>query len=479
MDTPKEACGIFGVYAPGQDVARITFFGLFALQHRGQESAGIAVSNGEEVAVYKQMGLVSQVFDEEILSRLRGHLAIGHTRYSTTGSSVIRNAQPILVNDGQVSLALGHNGNLLNALSLRTDLEAEGIVFRTTSDSEIMARLLHRELALGALPEEALRELALRVHGAYSLVILTQRALMAVRDPYGLRPLCVGELVDGEGYVVASETAALHVVGARLLREVEAGEALVVDEGGLRWLRIAEHPRPSLCIFEYIYFARPDSYLYGISLHTVRRRLGNELAREHPVEADVVIPVPDTGIPAAIGYSEVSGIPFGEGLIKNRYIHRTFIQPDQRLRQMGVKMKLSPLRETLEGRRVVMVDDSIVRGTTTGHIVRLLREAGAREVHVRISSPPIRWPCYYGIDMATKEELIAANHSVEEIRRHIGADTLGYLSLEGLQRAVGLPAERFCRACFEGQYPIPLTQEVVQEGKRRLERTMQPVAEAR
>jgi len=436
-------------------VARLTFFGLFALQHRGQESAGIAVANGEEICVHKQMGLVSQIFDERILFRLRGHIAIGHTRYSTTGSSVIRNAQPILLGNETCCLALAHNGNLINTVQLRTRLERLGMRFTATSDSEIIAHLVHRELAFGASVEEALAATVDKIVGAYSLVLLTERELIGVRDPYGLHPLCLGQL-DQEGYVIASETCALNVVGAQFVREIEPGEVVIVDEDGWHSYRVTSSPCNAMCIFEFIYFARPDSYIFGKSLHLCRQHMGEQLAVEYPVEAEVVIPVPDTGIPAAIGYAKASRIPFSEGLIKSRYIHRTFIQPDQRQREMGVRLKLTPLREVLAGRRVVMVDDSIVRGTTTGQIVRLLRDAGAREVHVRICCPPIKYPCFYGIDMATRQELIASSKTVEEIREHIGADSLGYLSARGLAKAIGVSSRNFCWACFKGRYPIPI-----------------------
>lgn len=459
VDHPHEECGVFGIYAPGEDVARITFFGLYALQHRGQESAGIAVSDGERVLVHKEMGLVSQVFDEETLGYLRGHIAIGHTRYSTTGSSVLRNAQPVICDSPLGTLAIAHNGNLVNAAPLRLQLQEAGVHFHGTSDSEIIARLLASELAEERDPLEAMRRVMQQMSGAYSLVALTPQYLIAARDPYGVRPLCLGR-INGH-YVIASETCALHVVGAEFVREIEPGEVLVIDEHGLREEQALPLQRHSLCMFEFIYFARPDSQIYHKTLHEVRRRMGQELAREHPAPgAHVVIPIPDTGIPAALGFSQASGIPYAEGLIKNRYIQRTFIQPDQRMRELGVKIKLNPLREVIAGRKLVMVDDSIVRGTTTGKIVRMLFEAGAKEVHVRITSPPIRYPCFYGIDMATREELVAATHSVEEIREMIGATTLGYLSIEGMLRAVGMKRPHFCLACFDGKYPIPVPRDV-------------------
>ncbi|MER3472860.1 MAG: amidophosphoribosyltransferase [Armatimonadota bacterium] len=459
FDHPREECGVFGIYAPGEDVARITFFGLYALQHRGQESAGIAVSDGERVLVHKEMGLVSQVFDEETLSYLRGHIAIGHTRYSTTGSSVLRNAQPIICESPIGTLAVAHNGNLVNAVHLRLRLQEAGVHFHSTNDSEIIARLLATELAENRDPLEAVRRVMQEISGAYSLVILMPHHLLAVRDPYGVRPLGLGR-INGH-YVVASETCALNVVGAEFVREIEPGEVVLIDANGIREEQALPLQRHSLCMFEFIYFARPDSHIYNRTLHEVRRRMGQELAREHPAPgAQVVIPIPDTGIPAALGFAQASGIPYAEGLIKNRYIQRTFIQPDQRMRDLGVKIKLNPLREVISGRKLVMVDDSIVRGTTTGKIVRMLFEAGAKEVHVRITSPPIRYPCFYGIDMATREELVAATHSVEEIRRMIGATSLGYLSIEGMLRAVRMKRHHFCLACFDGKYPIPIPRDV-------------------
>jgi amidophosphoribosyltransferase len=456
-DTPNEECGIFGIYAPGEDVARLTFFGLFALQHRGQESAGIAVSDGETVRMHKDMGLVTQVFDEEILARLHGHLAIGHTRYSTTGSSVLRNAQPLqcIMNAGTVAVA--HNGNLINTEELRLEMEARGNEFETTNDSEVIARLIAEQRECGAATvADAVRGAMKAIRGAYSLAILTENELIGVRDPYGVRPLCLGRL-GSDYWVLASETCALNTVGATFVRELAPGEIVVIGEHGVKRVPGVPMERESLCMLEMIYFARPDSVMYGNSLHAARRRMGMELAREHPAEgADLVIPIPDSGTPAALGFAEASGIPFGEGLIKNRYIQRTFIQPDQRMRDLGVRMKLTPIREALNGKRVVMVDDSIVRGTTTGKVVRLLLDAGAREVHVRISAPPVRFPCFYGIDMATQDQLIGAQHSVEEVRQHIGATTLGYLSEEGLSRALAVPNDNFCLACFTGDYPIEI-----------------------
>jgi amidophosphoribosyltransferase len=470
-DHPHEECGVFAVCAPGDDVARLAYFGLFALQHRGQESAGIAVSDGHRLKCHKEMGLVTQVFDEGVLQNLRGNQAIGHTRYSTTGSSVLCNAQPIQVETPFGPIAVAHNGNIVNTRQLRGELEAEGIRFESSNDSEVIARCigsLHR----GSIVD-AVRETMARVRGAYSVVVLTLNEVVAFRDPNGVRPLCLGKL-NSHGWIVASETCALNPLGAQFVREIEPGELVVLDREGCTDLVGEPRERPAMCVFEFIYFARPDSYIYGESMHVVRQRMGRELAAEHPVVADVVIPVPDGSVPAAYGYHEASGIPLSEGLIRNRYIGRTFIHPDQRQRELGVRMKFTPLRENLEGRKVVMVDDSIVRGTTTGQIVRLLKDAGAAEVHVRISSPPVKWPCFYGIDMADRRQLIGAHRSVEEIRQHIGADSLGYLSLEGLLRAArsSPDGDRFCHACFSGAYPIAVPKEV-QVTKLMLEETVE------
>lgn len=457
-DNPKEECGVFGIYAPGEDVARIAFFGLFALQHRGQESAGIAVSDGRRLRIHKEMGLVTQVFDEETIQSLSGLSAIGHTRYSTTGSSILCNAQPITRDSRVGEIAVAHNGNLVNTRTLREELEAEGCVFETSNDSEVIAQLL-AHLHTGCI-EETVRRAMQKLQGAYSLVILTPDKLIGVRDPYGVRPLCLGQINEGP-YVLASESCALVPVGAQYLREVEPGEIIVIDENGMQEMQALPTVRHATCLLEFIYFSRPDSMLYNRSIHQARRRMGHELAKEHPCpDAHVVIPVPDTSTPAAIGYAEASRIPYGEGVIKSRYIQRTFIQPNQRMRDMGARMKYTPLKETLAGKKVVMVDDSIVRGTTTDKLVRMLFDAGALEVHVRITAPPVKNPCYYGIDMANQEELVAAKHSVEEIRQLIGATSLGYLSLEGGMRAIGMNKDKFCRACFDGKYPIEVPQDV-------------------
>ena len=450
----REKCGVFGVHAPGEDVARLTFFGLHALQHRGEESAGIATSDGERLHVYAEMGLVMQVFNEDVLERLPGISAIGHTRYSTTGSSIQRNAQPLVVEGPHGSLALAHNGNIVNSDLLHADLASQGVEFETSTDSEVIARLI--ATAPGKDWVERIGHMMRRATGAYSLTLLTPDTLFAVRDPNGIRPLCIGRL-DG-GYVFASESCALDHLGAELMREVEPGEVVWVDESGLHsQFPLGESSaRPAMCLFEYVYFARPDSQLRGELLHTVRVRMGEQLAREHPAEADLVIGVPDSGTRGAIGYSLESGIPYAEGLIKNRYVGRTFIQPDQRLREVGVQLKFNPLPELLAGRRVVLVDDSIVRGTTTPRVIAMLRKAGAREVHMRITAPPITHPCFFGIDMGTRWELIGGRMTVPEIKEHIDADSLGFLSIEGLIKAVGLAKEQFCLACFTGDYPVPV-----------------------
>ena len=449
---------MFGVYAPGEDAARLTFFGLYSLQHRGQESAGIATSDGREINSYARMGLVAQVFDEGVLGSLKGGAGIGHTRYSTTGSSMLRNAQPFVVEGSAGRIALSHNGNVVNADLLRADLESRGVTFETSSDSEVIAALLAN--APGETWEERFELLMRRASGAYCLTVLTLDAVFGVRDPYGIRPLCIGRLNDdGGGYVFASESCALDHLGAEFIREVEPGEVVRLDRDGLHsFFPGAEPARPAMCLFEYIYFARPDSRIAGELLHPVRMRMGEQLAREYPVEADLVIGVPDSATPAAIGYAHESGIPYAEGLIKNRYVGRTFIEPDQRLREQGVQLKFNPLREVLEGKRLVVVDDSIVRGTTTPRVVAMLRRAGATEVHMRITAPPITHPCFYGVDMATRGELIGAHQSVDEIRRHIGADSLGYLSLESTVAATRQEEGALCTACFSGSYPteVPL-----------------------
>jgi amidophosphoribosyltransferase len=446
-ESPKEECGLFGVWAPGEDVSRLTYFGLFAQQHRGQESAGMAVSDGQNLLVYKELGLVSQVFDEATLGTLQGDLGIGHTRYSTTGSTTWENAQPAFKTDGERSLALGHNGNLVNTLELA---ERSGRAAAATTDSDLVAGILAGRLEAG-LWDASLAVLP-DLRGAFCFVMMDERSVYAARDPHGLRPLSIGRLPNG--YCVASETCALDIVGATFIRDVEPGELIRFDDRGPRSARFAESPRKALCIFEFVYLARADSRIQGATVHEVRRTLGRRLAMEAPAEADMVMPVPDTGHSAGQGYAEVSGIPYGEGLMKNRYVGRTFIQPSQSLRERGVKLKLNPIPDAIRGKRLVVIDDSIVRGTTTRQIVQALREAGAAEVHTRITCPPIQWPCFYGIDMPTRHELVASDLSVEEIRRFVGADSLGYLSLDGMVAATGAPREDFCRACFDGEYPI-------------------------
>jgi len=448
-DNPKEACGVFGIYAPGAEVARLAFFALYALQHRGQESAGIATCNGHTAPLHKALGLVAQVFNEDNLHVLQGHLAIGHTRYSTTGAVKLPNAQPYLIETAMGPLGVSHNGNLTNTAVLRRDLLQRGFGLSSSSDSEVITQ------SLSGMPAQTwkgrIAGCMAQAEGAYSLTLLTRDAVYAVRDPWGLRPLCLGQL-NGAGWVAASESCALGTIGAEFVREVQPGEIVRLDENGITAWQGRAPERPALCVFEYIYFARPDSVLEGRSVHRVRRALGARLAREHPIEADMVIGVPDSATAHAIGYSNEAGIPFGAGLIKNRYIGRTFIQPDERLRKLGVALKFNPLTD-LGGKRIVLVDDSIVRGTTSGPIVNLLRQAGAKEVHMRIASPPIRHPCFMGVDMATRRELCAARMSVSEIAQHVGADSLGYLSVEGLEQVVG-PGSGHCRACFTGEYPV-------------------------
>lgn len=451
----REACGVFGVYAPGEDVARITFFGLYALQHRGQESAGIATSNSRTLYLKTGMGLVSQVFDEDDLSYLPGTFAIGHTRYSTTGASRLDNAQPFRVSGPNGELALGHNGNIVNAEGLRDELKRDGIACSTGSDSEVIAQLLAH--APGLDWKERWSYVMRKLNGAYSLAVITPDALMMARDPMGNRPLCLGKL-DG-GWVAASESCAFDHLGATFIREVEPGEVIYIDAEGLQSFKPVDdlEQRQAFCVFEYIYFARPDSVLDSKLLYSVRLNLGRELAKEHPApSADIVIGVPDSATAAAIGYSQASGIPFVEALVKNRYVGRTFIKPDQRLREIGVQLKFNPLREMLHNKRVVLVDDSIVRDTTSTRVIQMLKKAGAREVHMRVTSPPITHPCFYGIDMGTRWELIAAKKTVDEICEHIGADSLGYLSKEGLEAATATPKSKLCMACFSGEYPSPV-----------------------
>ncbi len=510
---PREACGVFGVWAPGEDVAKLTYYGLYALQHRGQESAGIAVSDGSRIVVHKEMGLVAQVFDEPALTALRGHIAVGHCRYSTTGASVWANAQPTFRSTPTTSLALGHNGNLINTRELaallgETGQGSGGIA--ATSDTDVLTALFvsgrvppgaasvasavppgaasvapagAASVASAVAPagaasvapagaavgspagssagapegvEAAAAAVLPLAKGAYSLVFMDEQTLYAARDPHGFRPLVLGRLKGG--WVVASETAALDIVGATFVREIAPGELVCINGRGVRSRTFAA-PQPSGCLFEYVYLARPDTTISGRGVHATRVAVGRRLAAEHPADADLVIPVPESGTPAAIGFAEASGIPFGQGLVKNPYVGRTFIQPSQTIRERGIKLKLNPLRDAIAGRRLVVVDDSIVRGTTQRALVAMLREAGAAQVHVRVASPPVTWPCFYGIDFATRAELIAGHLSPAEICASIGADSLGYVSLEGLTEATGLSASRLCRACFDGQYPIPVAED--------------------
>lgn len=457
IDKPEEACGVFGIYAPGQEVAKLTYFGLYALQHRGQESAGIATFDGRQLHEHRDMGLVSQVFSPEILNELPGHLAIGHTRYSTTGSSRRCNAQPVIVKTKLGDLALAHNGNLVNTSELRDYLVARGCELNTTIDSETIAIAIGEEVNAGKGWVEAAIAACKLCKGAFSLTIATPDGIMAIRDPNGIRPLVLGLMPDRVNhYVVASETCALDIIGADYERDVNPGELLWITADGVEAIDWAPKAQPKLCVFEMIYFARPDSWVNQESLYSYRMRLGKQLAEESLVKADIVIGVPDSGIPAAIGFSEASKIPYAEGLIKNRYVGRTFIQPTQEMREAGIRMKLNPLRDVLQGKRVIVIDDSIVRGTTSRKLVKALRDAGATEVHMRISSPPVTHPCFYGIDTDTQDQLIAATKSVAEIAAQIGVDTLAYLSWEGMLAATGREPNNFCSACFTGDYPVDI-----------------------
>ena len=457
FDKPQEACGLFGIYAREPlTVARLTYFGLYALQHRGQESAGIAVSDGKEIRSHLGMGLVSQVFNEENLKTLEGFLASGHVRYSTTGTSHLCNAQPIIIESKFGPIALSHNGNLVNTEELIQKLRTLGYQFKGSTDSEVIAALISysTEPTLETAVVAALKQ----IDGAYTLIVMSKNKLIGLRDPVGLRPLAIGDL--NGSFVLASESCGLDIIGAKLVREVSFGEMVVIDENGLSSQMWTTERKSALCVFEFIYLARPDSVIGSRSLYSARVEMGRQLAIEFPSDADLVVPVPDSGNPAAIGYAEQSGIPFSEALIKNRYVGRTFIQPNQELRDLGVRLKLNPIPEIVSGKRVVLVDDSIVRGTTSRQIVRLLKEAGAREVHMRVSSPPIISPCYYGIDTASKSELIGATMNIEEIRRHMDADTIGYLSLEGMLKAIRIPSDTFCKACLTGHYPIKVPEKL-------------------
>lgn len=463
LDKPEEACGVFGVYAPGEDVAKLTYFGLYALQHRGQESAGITTFEiGKEQTrphMHKGMGLVSQVFNDDVLEPLKGDIAVGHTRYSTTGSSRIVNAQPALVETPLGSLALAHNGNLVNALELRQALEGMGCTVLSSTDSELIAVAIAQSIQAGNPWLEGTINACRQCRGAFSLVIGTPEGLMGVRDPHGIRPLVIGILhrenfQTPQRYVLASETCALDIIGAEYLRDVEPGELVWITEAGMASFHWSPQPQRKLCVFEMIYFARPDSMMHGENLYSYRLRLGQRLAQESPVDADLVIPVPDSGVPAAIGYSQESGILYGEGLIKNRYVGRTFIQPTQHMRELGIRMKLNPMRGALEGKRVIVVDDSIVRGTTSRKLVKALWECGAAEVHMRISSPPVTHPCFYGIDTDNQDQLIAAKFSVDDIAAQLGVTSLAYLSWQGMIETTREEADSFCSACFTGNYPV-------------------------
>ena len=474
---PQDQCGVFGVWAPGEEVAKLSYFGLYALQHRGQESAGIATADGEKILVFKDMGLVSQVFNEAALESLQGHIAVGHTRYSTTGSSHWKNAQPTLGRTAYGTVALGHNGNLTNTTELLELLQKRypnhdgDLRSGNTTDTAVITALL------AGNPDSSLEATALEllplVKGAYCLVFMDETTLYAARDPQGVRPLVLGRLE--RGWVVASESAALDIVGASFVREIEPGELIAIDENGLRSTRFASAKRAG-CVFEYVYLARPDTSINGRVVYEARVEMGRTLAREYPVEADLVMPTPESGTPAAIGYSEQSGIPFGHGLVKNAYVGRTFIQPSQTIRQLGIRLKLNPLREVIAGKKLVVVDDSIVRGNTQRALVKMLKEAGAAEVHVRISSPPITWPCFYGIDFASRAELIASGIGVEEVRQSIGADSLGYLSREGMIAATSQDEDTLCTACFTGKYPIELPT-ADRLGKNLLERGVASIRE--
>ena len=469
-DKPEEACGVFGVYVPGEDAAKLTYFGLYALQHRGQESAGIATFEGTQVNLHKDMGLVSQVFNESILQTLPGSVGVGHTRYSTTGSSRKVNAQPAVVETRLGSVALAHNGNLVNTVQLREELLNNNCNLVTTTDSEMIAFAIAEEINAGADWLNGCIRAFHRCQGAFSLVIGTSAGIMGVRDPNGIRPLVIGALGENPvRYVLSSETCGLDIIGAEYLRDVEPGELVWITEEGLASFQWSQKPQRKMCIFEMIYFARPDSVMHNESLYSYRMRIGRRLAQESPADADLVIGVPDSGIPAAIGYSQVSGIPYAEGLIKNRYVGRTFIQPTQSMRESGIRMKLNPLKDVLYGKRVIIVDDSIVRGTTSRKLVKALREAGALEVHMRISSPPVTHPCFYGIDTDSQEQLIAASMSVEEIAKQVGVDTLAYLSWQGMLEATREDPESFCSACFTGDYPIAVPEQV-KRSKLRLEK---------
>lgn len=453
-DKLREECGVIGIYkSDTESVAQHVYFGLYSLQHRGQESAGIATNTGTQTHYHKGMGLVPEVFNDETLGKLKGHIGIGHVRYSTTGESYVENAQPLSVRYKGGSISLAHNGNLVNTKAIRSQLEDDGVVFQTTIDSEVIVNLIARYSNDGI--EYAIKRTMDQIKGAYALVVMTEDSVFGVRDPLGLRPLCLGS-IEG-GYVLASESCALETMGATLIRDIEPGEIIRISKEGTFSIYYTKESKKNVCIFEYIYFARPDSVMENISIYESRKNAGRILAKEHPVDADMVIAVPDSSIPAAIGYAEESGIPFGEGLMKNRYVGRTFIQPTQSMRELAVRLKLTPLKQNVNGKRLIMIDDSIVRGTTSKQIVESLKAAGAKEVHVRIVSPPVAYSCYFGIDTPDRTQLLGANKTIEEIRSFIGADSLAYISLEGLVESTGLNNEHFCLACFNGNYPIEVS----------------------
>ena len=450
-DRPREECGVFAVYGH-EEAAKLTYFGLYALQHRGQESAGMVVSDGDRVLEHKAMGLVPDIFDEQIVDRLKGHVALGHVRYSTTGSSLIVNAQPFRIQYAGKTLAVAHNGNLVNSRQIRTELEESGSIFQTSMDTEIVLHLAAKFMKKGL--EQAMFQTMRKVRGAYSMVVMTEDALIAGRDPHGFRPLCLGRL--NSGYVVTSETCALDLVHAEYVRDVEPGEILIINKNGLRSIQLETDCRKAQCIFELIYFSRPDSNVYGQNVYLFRKKQGELLSREFPVEADLVMPFPDSGNYAAIGYAQSSGLPLEMGVIRNHYVGRTFIQPSQSMRDFGVKVKLNPVKELLKNQRVLIIEDSIIRGTTSRTRIKTLRNIGAREVHMLVSCPPHRFPCHYGIDFSTRGELIAAEKSVEEIRDFIGLDSLGYLHVDNLVKATHIPRKDLCLACFDGEYPVPI-----------------------
>lgn len=452
LDKLKDECGVLGIYSTGcTNMSEMLCFGLVALQHRGQESAGMALSRDGKMKYYKEMGLVQEIFNENILGKLEGDIGIAHVRYSTTGESYVNNAQPLVVNYKGGSIALAHNGNLVNANEIRQELEEAGSIFQTSIDSEVIANLIARNYKLGY--KEAIVKTVEKIKGAYALVIICEKNLIGVRDPHGIRPLVIGKLGDGK-FVLASETVALDVIGAEFIRDVEAGEMVIINENGIESIKYNGKCKKAYCSFEYVYFARPDSQMDGKNVYMARRNAGRILAKEHPVEADMVIAVPDSGIAAAIGYAEESGIPYGVGLIKNKYMGRTFIQPNQKMRELAVRLKLNVLSENIKGKKLVLIDDSIVRGTTSGRIVDMLKKAGAKEVHLRVSSPPVKYSCYFGIDTPSAKQLVGATNSVDEICKMIGADSLGYISIEGLIKSIGIDGADLCNACFNGDYPM-------------------------